>query len=244
MAMKKLPDVPFFETSVKCYLYGDAALNYAAAVDAAACRYDVDVIFIAPLTEIRRVKERTERLLVFAPHMDPLRPGRGMADILPEAILEAGAAGVLLNHCEKPLTLSVLEKTIARANELGLVTFVCANSVAEAKAVAQLAPDILNPEPAELIGGDKPSDMGFVKATLAAVRTVAPGTLVEQAAGVRTGRQVYDFLMAGNDGAGAASGILKAPDPLATLDDMIRHVRKAKDDLARIRTGDNAHENR
>lgn len=241
--MKILPATPFFETSVKCYLYGDDVLDYAMAVDVAAQRYDIDVIFIAPLTDIRRVKERTERLLVFAPHMDPLRPGRGMADVLPEAIMAAGATGVMLNHCEKPMTLSALEKTIGRANELGLVTLACANSLAEAKAVAQLRPDILNPEPAELIGGDVPSDMGFVKATLKAVKAVAPDTLVEQAAGVRTGRQVYDFIMAGNDGAGAASGILKALDPRATLDDMIGHVRKAKDDRARIRKEECAHEN-
>ncbi len=241
--MKALPRPPFFETSVKCYLYGDGVLDYALAVDAAAKRYDIDVIFIAPLTDIRRVKEHTERLLVFAPHMDPLRPGRGMADVLPEAIQAAGAAGVMLNHCEKPMTLSALEATIKRANELDLVTLACANSIAEAKAVAQLGPDILNPEPAELIGGDEPSDMGFVKATLKAVKDLAPDTLVEQAAGVRTGPQVYDFIMAGNDGAGAASGILKASDPQATLDDMIGHVGKAKDDLARIRKEEHEHEN-
>jgi len=103
--IKTLPKSPFFETSVKNYIFGDAVLDYAKAVDEAAIRHDVDAIFIAPYTEIRRIAENTSRILVFAPYMDTLRPGRGMADVLPEAILDAGAKGVLLNHCERPMTL-------------------------------------------------------------------------------------------------------------------------------------------
>ena len=84
--LKVLPKSPFFETSVKNYIYGDAVLEYAIAVDEAAIRHDVDAIFIAPYTEIRRIVEKTSKILVFAPYMDTLHPGRGMADVLPEAI--------------------------------------------------------------------------------------------------------------------------------------------------------------
>ena len=84
--MKVLPRTPFFETSVKNYIYGDAVLEYAKAADEAAKKYDIDVLFIAPYTEIRRICENTERLIVLAPNMDPIRPGRGIADDLPEAI--------------------------------------------------------------------------------------------------------------------------------------------------------------
>ncbi len=45
--------------------------------------------------------ENTKHLIVLAPYMDTLRPGRGMADILPEGLKEAGAKGVVINHCEK-----------------------------------------------------------------------------------------------------------------------------------------------
>ena len=38
--------VPFFETSVKNYIYGDAVLEMAIAADKAAMKYDVDVLFI------------------------------------------------------------------------------------------------------------------------------------------------------------------------------------------------------
>ena len=229
--MKTLPKPPFFETSVKCYIYGDAVFEYAKAVDAAAVKYDVDALFIAPYTEIRRICENTKRLIVLAPYMDTLTPGRGIADILPEALKAAGAKGVMLNHCEKPMSLPAIKRTIERANELDMFTFACADSIAEAKAIAQFRPDIINPEPTELIGSDNASDMTYVKETLSVIRELYPDILVEQAAGVTKGIQIYDFLMAGNDGAGSASGILKSPDPFALLDEMMYYVRKAKDDL-------------
>ena len=231
--MKILPKSPFFETGVKSYIYGDAVLEYARAADKAAVKYDVDVLFIAPYTDIRRVAENTERLIVVAPYMDSLRPGRGIADVLPEAIKSAGAKGVVLNHCEKPMSLPDIYKTIQRANELDLFTFACADSIAEAKAIAQLQPDIINPEPTELIGTVEASSMSYIKETLLVIKNSFPGILVEQAAGITNGSQVYDFLMVGNDGAGSASGILKSPDPPAMLDEMVRNVKKAKDDLSK-----------
>ena len=229
--MKTIIRAPFFETSVKNYIYGDAVLEYAKAADAAAMEYDVDVLFVAPYTEIRRVRENTDRLIVLAPHMDAIKPGRGIADVLPEALKAAGAQGVVLNHSEKPVTLNELRKTIDRANELDLLTFVCADTVAEAQASAQLHPDILNPEPTELIGSGTVSDMGYVKEVIRAVKSIDPSILVEQAAGITTAQQVYDFIMAGSEAAGSASGILKSANPHALLNEMVRSVKRAKEDL-------------
>jgi triosephosphate isomerase len=231
--MKALIRPPFFEVGVKNYLYGDTVLRLAEAADAAAERYDIDVLFVAPYTEIHRVAERAKRLIVLAPYMDALRPGRGMADVLPEAVVAAGAKGVVVNHCEKPMTLPQIRRTIERANELDMISFACADTVAEAVAVAQLHPDILNPEPTELIGTGRGSDMGYVMEVTQAVKAVFPDILVEQAAGVASGRQVYELILAGADGAGAASGICLAPDPQAMAEEMIASVRLARDELRR-----------
>ena len=229
--MKTIIRAPFFETSVKNYIYGDAVLEYAKAADAAAMEYDVDVLFVAPYTEIRRVRENTDRLIVLAPHMDAIKPGRGIADVLPEALKAAGAQGVVLNHSEKPVTLNELRKTIDRANELDLLTFVCADTVAEAQAIAQLHPDILNPEPTELIGSGTVTDMRYVKEVIRAVKSINPSILVEQAAGITTAQQVYEFIMAGSEAAGSASGILTSANPYALLNDMVRSVKQAREDL-------------
>ena len=222
---------PFFETGVKNYIYGDAVLEMAKAADAAAVKYDVDVLFITPYTEIRRVRESCPHLIIIAPYMDAIRPGRGIADILPEAVKAAGAQGVVINHCERPMTLTAIKKTIERANELDMLSFVCADTIEEAKAIAQLHPDILNPEPTELIGGGQASDMGYVREAITAIKAIDPGIMVEQAAGITTAQQIYDFIMAGSEAAGSASGIIKSTDPLALLDEMVAAVAKARRDL-------------
>ena len=214
--MKPQIRTPYFEIGTKNYIYGDQVLEYAKAADAAAEKYDIDVLFITPCTEIRRVAENTRHLIVLAPYMDTLRPGRGMADILPEGLKAAGAQGVVVNHCEKPMSVPAVKATIDRARELDFLVFACADTVDEAKALAQLHPDILNPEPSELIGGaGGVSDMAFVREVIEAIKAIDPDIMVEQAAGITSGRQVYDFIMAGSEAAGAASGIINAEDPLA-----------------------------
>ncbi len=231
--MKRKIRTPYFEIGTKNYIWGDKVLEYAKAADIAAEKYDIDVLFITSPIEIRRVKENTKHLIVLAPYMDTLRPGRGMADILPEGLKDAGAEGVVINHCEKPMSLPQMKKTIDRAKELDLLVFACADTVAEAKAIAQLHPDIINPEPSELIGGtgNGVSSMSYVEEVIKEIKGIYPDIMVEQAAGITNGQQVYDFIMAGSEAAGAASGIMNAKDPIAMIDEMIGATRKAKDDL-------------
>ena len=230
--MKQTIRTPYFEIGTKNYIYGDKVLEYAIAADKAAEKYDIDVLFICPAVEIRRVCENTKNLIVLAPYMDTLRPGRGMADVLPEGLKAAGAKGVVINHCEKPMSLPQMKATIDRARELDFLVFACADTLDEAKAIAQLHPDIINPEPSEIIGGGNGvSPMAYVKDSIRVIKEIYPDIMVEQAAGLTNGQQVYDFIMAGSDAAGAASGIINAKDPIAMIDEMIGAVRRAADDL-------------
>ena len=230
--MKPKIRTPYFEIGTKNYIYGDTVLEYALAADRAAEKYDIDVLFVTPAVEIRRITENTKHLIVLAPYMDTLRPGRGMADILPEALKAAGAQGVVINHCEKPMSLPQMKATIDRARELDFLVFACADTLEEAKAIAQLHPDIINPEPSAIIGGGNGvTPMDYVEASIREIKAIYPDILVEQAAGITNGQQVYDFIMAGSEAAGAASGIMKAADPIAMIDEMIAATRRAADDL-------------
>ena len=227
--------VPYFEIGTKNYVYGDQLLEYAIAADKAAEKYDIDVLFICSPIEIRRVCENTKNLIVLAPYMDTLRPGRGMADILPEGLKAAGAQGVVINHCEKPMSLPRMKAVVDRAKELDMLVFACADTLAEAKAIAQLHPDIINPEPSDIIGGGNGvSPMAYVKDSIKVIKEIYPDIMVEQAAGITNGQQVYDFIMAGSEAAGAASGIMNAEDPLAMIDEMIAATRRAADDLKKM----------
>ena len=233
--MKQTIRTPYFEIGTKNYIYGDKVLEYAIAADKAAEKYDIDVLFICPAVEIRRVCENTKNLIVLAPYMDTLRPGRGMADVLPEGLKAAGAKGVVINHCEKPMSLPQMKATIDRARELDFLGFACADTLDEAKAIAQLHPDIINPEPSEIIGGGNGvSPMAYVKDSIRVIKEIYPDIMVEQAAGITNGQQVYDFIMAGSEAAGAASGIVNAADPIAMIDEMIAATRRAADDLKKM----------
>lgn len=228
--MKRKIKPPFFEIGVKNYLFGDQVLELALAADAAAAKYDIDVLFITPYTEIRRVAEAAEHLIVFAPYMDLLRPGSGMADILPEALKAAGAAGVVLNHSERPISLYHLMKGIQRADELEMLSFVCTGSIPETQAAAQLHPDIINPEPAELIGTSGGGDISFTGMARKAARKIDSGILIEHAAGISCADDVYNGIKMGFEGVGVASGICRAADPCAMAEKMIYAVRRALED--------------
>ena len=223
---------PFFEIGPKSYLYGQDVIDLAIAADAASEKYDVDIIFTTPVVEIARVKAATKRIHVFAPHMDPIEPGRGLADILPESLVAAGAEGVMLNHVEKPLTFVVLEKTIARANEVGLTTIVCADSMADATKIAGLHPDIIVAEPSELIGTGVSVGPEYVAAATDCVKKVDENILVLTAAGIANGEDVYNTIIAGADATGSSSGVAKAADRAAMVDEMIAAVRRAWNERA------------
>ena len=61
--MKRQIRTPYFEIGTKNYIYGDTVLEYALAADKAAEKYDIDVLFICPAVEIRRVVENTKNLI-------------------------------------------------------------------------------------------------------------------------------------------------------------------------------------
>lgn len=230
--MKRKIRTPYFEVGTKNYIYGDDVLKLALAADKAAEKYDIDVLFFVPPVEVYRVAQNTKNLFVMSTYMDTLKPGRGCADILPEGIKAAGACGVMINHCEKPMSLPQMKKTIERARELDMYVFACADTLDEARAIAQLHPDIINPEPSEIIGGGNgASPMSYVKDSIKAIKEIDSNIMVEQAAGITCGQEVYDFIMAGSEAAGAASGIVNAKDPIAMVDEMIGATRRAADDL-------------
>lgn len=221
---------PFFEIGPKAYMYGDDMVSLAKKMDEASKKYDVRIILTPQYTDIYRVAQETENVLVFAQHMDSLEVGRGLGSVLPESVKAAGAVGVMLNHAEKPLTLAELKACIKRAEDLELYSIVCADSIAEATAIAHLNPDIIVCEPSELIGTGQTSDDEYVQASINAVKSVNPDILVLQGAGISNGKDVYNVIRAGAEATGTTSGIMKAEDKEGMVDEMISAVRRAWDE--------------
>jgi len=222
---------PFFEVGPKAFLYGEAMLKLAKVIDQCAMKYDVDVIVTPQYTDIPLLAQNTERILVFAQHMDYLPVGRGLGSVLPEAVKAAGAVGVMLNHAEKPLTMEAVEKTIRRADEVGLATIVCADTVEDVRTIAKMGPNLIVAEPTALIGTGQTSDSNYVIDTIETVRAINPEIMVLQGAGISNGQDVYNTIKLGAQATGSTSGIIKAADPYAMVDEMLYHLRKAWDEL-------------
>jgi len=163
--------------------------------------------------------------------MDPLRTGRGIGSVLPEAVKAAGARGVLLNHSEKKMTLSDLRMAISRADEVGLATLVCADNLAEARAIAQFSPNIILAEPPELIGSAAGAvgDRGYIKEINEAIREINPEISILHGAGIHSAKDVEDVMLLGAEATGCTSGILKSKDPVRSMREMIRTLRETWD---------------
>jgi triosephosphate isomerase len=222
---------PFFEIGPKAYLYGRKVLELARAADLISQRYDVRIILTPQSVDIPLVARETRHILVFAQHMDSIPVGRGIGSVLPEAVKEAGAVGVLLNHAEKRLTLSEINRTIKRADEVGLATLVCADTPEEAAAIAHLGPNIILAEPPELIGSSTAGVSGrnYVAKTNELVRSIDPGIRVLHGAGISGPRDVFDIISMGAEATGCTSAVVKAEDPAAALEAMIKALREAWD---------------
>ena len=222
---------PYFEMGPKCIMWGERMLRLCQVVDKIAYKYDVDVIVTPQYADIRLIAENTENLHVYAQHMDTLYPGRGLGSVLPESIKEAGAVGVMLNHAEKHLTLDVIRESIRRADEVGLASIVCADSVEEIKEIAKMGPNLIVAEPTELIGTGVASDMKYVVETIESVRAINPDIMVLQGAGISGPDDVANVIRAGAQATGCTSGIFKAADPEAAAEEMLWALRKTWDEV-------------
>ncbi|MDY2777295.1 MAG: triose-phosphate isomerase [Collinsella sp.] len=224
---------PFFVVNPKSYLYGEEFIKLAKHADALAEKYDFDVLFTGQLIDLPRLIQECPHLIPCAQYMESLKPGRGMGHVLPEALAAAGVKATFLNHAENPSTAHELAATIARANEVGILTVVCADSVEEGEWIAGLHPDVMVCELTSLIGTGQVAGEDYMRASTEAVKRVSPETMVLQAAGISTGEDVYNAIMFGADSTGGTSGIVAAEDPFATLDEMFAALDRARTDIAK-----------
>ena len=126
--------------------------------------------------------------------------------------------------------LKEIEKAIKRADELGLATMVCADSIEEVKAIAKLGPNILVAEPTELIGTGKPADKEYVDEVIRVIKEINPQIKPFPSAGVSKPQDCYNIVKAGAAASGCSSAIAKSEQPLILAEEMIKAVRQAYDE--------------
>jgi triosephosphate isomerase len=160
----------------------------------------------------------------WAQHVSPNGHGSHTGSTLAEAVADAGAEGTLLNHSENRLKLADIDASLDAAERAGLETCVCGNNPEQIGAVAALGPDSVAVEPPELIGGDvsvSTADPDIVVDAVEAASAVDESVDVYCGAGVSTGDDVLAAQDLGATGILLASGVAKADDPRAALEDLV-----------------------
>lgn len=217
--IKKL-QLPLIMVNFKTYeqSIGKKAIILAKACEQAANETGVTIVLAVSPVDVYHISNEV-KLPIFSQHVDPVPLGAFTGKDVPEALLENGASGILMNHSEDRLRLDVIDDGILRDKQLGLITVVCANTERVAKAIAALEPDFIAIEPPELIGGDisvsqaKPE---VITNTIKLVREVKDIPVL-CGAGVKNGSDARIAAQLGAVGILLASGVTKAKNPAEVL---------------------------
>ena len=163
-------------------------------------------------------------LPVYAQHVDGYEPGANTGHITVDAIKTAGAAGSLVNHSERRLTLAEIEASVRGLQAYKLVPVVCTNNEITSAAAAALAPAYVAIEPPELIGSGisvSKANPDIIRRSVAAVHAVNPKVKVLTGAGIQSGECVKIAVDLGTDGVLLASSVVKSKEPGTVLRDLV-----------------------
>jgi triosephosphate isomerase (TIM) len=220
---------PFFEIGPKNYLSRKELLELSSAASVASAAYDVRVIITPPALDLEIVKALEPELWVFAQGMDLAQLGPSTGALLPEALADVGADGVLLNHPERPLSDDDVAAGVERAHRCHLLAMVCAEDESQARTVATYGADIVLSEPRRLIGTSIGAARPWIPHVNRAVSEANPHALVMHGGGIAHPSDVLNVMSQGADGTGCTSAVVFADDRLAVTHSLIRAVREGWD---------------
>mgnify|MGYP000229831788 CR=1 FL=1 len=209
---------------------GENALKLAKLCSTLASEYGLTIAVSVQTADIYRISREVD-VPVLAQHVDAITYGRHTGWLLPEAAKEAGAIGSLLNHCERPLSLKLIKKTIERLKELDMLSVVCARSVEMSKKIAKFEPEIIMVEPPELVGTGiavskvKPE---LIRNAVKEIKKINPNVQVFCGAGISGKEDVKRALELGAEGVGISSFVVCAKDQRAALKEILDGVISAR----------------
>ncbi len=214
--------------NLKTYLEGtgENSVKIAQACKDVADDSGIDIAVAPQFCDIYRVASQVD-IPVYSQHLDSVGAGSFTGHAFSRCIKDAGAVGTLINHSERRLTLAEIDASVQAAKRTGLATIVCTNNVPTSAAAAALSPDYVAVEPPELIGSGIPvskADPAVVTGSVEAILKVNPAVKVLCGAGISKGEDLAAALELGSVGVLLASGIVKAADPKAALEDLVSKV--------------------
>lgn len=199
---------PLYVINFKAYpqTIGERGLRIAKALDKYAKKTKKRIIIAVQPTDIRMIS-RAVGIPVYAQHIDPVEPGAKTGHITLEAVLAAGAKGVIINHSENRQDVKFIGEVVKRVKSKKKKVIVCAKDPIEGAKLSKFKPDFIAVEPPKLIGGDVSVSKAKPEIIEKAVKKSSVPVLV--GAGVKNYEDVSVAIKLGAKGVLVASGIVK-----------------------------------
>ena len=219
---------PFFLINFKCFseIIGYRSIIISKYAKEISEKLDV-CIGVAPL--ITDIKEISKIIITFAQAADPIEPGSYTGHIPVEAIKEAGAHGIIINHSEKRIEKEKVKFLIDKSRKMNITSLVCGISPEECLELSYFKPDIIAIEPPELIGTGmsvskyKPES---IKRTLELVKSHDKKIKVLCGAGISNKEDVEEALKLGSEGILVASSIVRSQYPYEVIYEMAKVLKE------------------
>jgi len=177
--------------------------------------YNIKIILAPQPTDIFLLAQNARNVKIFAQHIDPILPGAHTGHILAKAVKEAGAHGTIINHSEKQLKISDIEKIINIGKEINLEILACANNPIVGAAISKFDPEYIAIEPPELIGTGislakiKPE---IITKSVEIIKSTNSRPKILIGAGISDKEDVEKSIRYGAEGVLLSSSVVKAKD--------------------------------
>jgi len=185
----------------------------------------VEIIPVVQAVDLFRITTEV-KIPVWVQHLDPQLPGpfTGWENL--EAIIEAGAAGTLLNHSEHQVSPGTIKQTLARIrnSKLKIRNFqvmVCCKTLGQMERLVKLKPDFIAYEISELIASNTSITDSNPKAIQHAVE-ICKGIPLIVGAGIHKAEDLVKAKKFGAKGVLISSAVVLAENPKNKLLELIK----------------------
>ena len=211
---------PILITNFKCYQEstGARAVELAKLHERVANELGVNVAVVGMSLDLPMLAMSVS-IPVLAQHLDGVGWGAFTGLVPVEVARSVGIDGALLNHSERRISDSDIERALERMKALNMLSLVCAETLEEGAKFAAMGADFIAIEVPELIGGDVSVSTARPELISEAVAKIGAGKVIV-GAGIKTAEDIRKALSLGAAGVLVASGIVKAADQLGTLREM------------------------
>ena len=208
---------------------GSNAARLASIVDKVAKKYKIKIAIAPPHHLLSSIKNYSGPIL--AQHVDNAKIGSTTGFVIPELLKKSKISGSLINHSEHRIPSKDIIELVERLQKLKMVTVVCVKDVAEAAKYAKLNPTYIAIEPPELIGSGKAVSTEKPELITKAVQAVSAAknnTKLLCGAGIVSGQDVRKAMDLGSSGILVASGIVKAKNWDAIIEEFAKGILKTR----------------